>query len=90
MKLHVIAVYDRVTKQYGPLMTPLNIARVQQEFDALCQDPKTDYSKNPTDYEVHELGQFDNAPEHSDSVVKNLWFERPNVIATGKIAYANS
>ena len=45
MKTNIIAVYDRVIKQYGPLMNPRNIERVQEEFDALCKDEKTQYSK---------------------------------------------
>lgn len=87
MKTNIIAVYDRVIKQYGPLMNPRNIERVQEEFDALCKDEKTQYSKNPQDYEVHLLGQFNDSPDH-DPEVKNILIS-PKVIAIGR-PHANS
>lgn len=82
MKTHVIAIYDRKVKQYGPLMNPRNIERTQEEFNDLCVDPKTQYSKNPTDYEVHLLGTFNDSPEH-DEHIQNGWLTTPKVIAQG-------
>lgn len=88
MKTNLIAVYDRVTKQYSHVMCPRYIDRIQQEFDEVCKNPDSQYHKNPTDYEVHHIGVFNDSPEH-DPDIKNELFSRPNVIATGK-AHANT
>lgn len=82
MLTHIIAVYDRKTKQYAQMMNPRNIVRIQQEFDDVCKNPDSIYYKNPEDYEVHQLGCFNDSPEH-DPEIQNQWFARPNVIATG-------
>ena len=82
MKTYLIAIYDRKTKMYGPMMNPRSIVRVQQEFTDLCKNPETQYSKHPEDYEVHLLGEFNDSPEH-DPHVGNILLQQYQVIATG-------
>lgn len=88
MKTNLVAIYDRVTKQYSNLMCHRAIERIQQEFDDVCANPDSVYYKNPSEYEVHHIGIFNDSPEH-DPDLKNELFPRPNVIATGK-SRANS
>lgn len=45
MKTNLIAVYDRVTKQYSNVMCPRSIDRIQQEFDDVCKNPDSQYHK---------------------------------------------
>lgn len=83
MKTHVLSVYDRVTKQYDKLFTTRSTERIQEEFDVICADPKAAYSRNPTEYEVHELGIFNDSPHH-DPEIKPLWYAAPKILAQGK------
>lgn len=88
MKTFVVAVYDRKTKQYGALMNPRNIDRVQDEFDDVCAKPDQIYNKYPGDFEVHLLGEFNDSPEHDPHLV-NSWLAAPRVIALGRAREVN-
>lgn len=88
MRMYVLSIYDRKTKQYGHTMNMRNVERVQQEFDDVCANEKSVYYKNPTDYEVHLLGEFNDSPHH-DPELKNLWLDVPRVLAQGR-SHANS
>lgn len=83
MKTNVLAVYDRVTKQYDRLFTTRNLERIQEEFDVICSDPKVSYSRNPQEYEIHLLGTFNDSPHH-DPEINNSWLAQPRIVATGK------
>lgn len=83
MKSYVIAVYDRVTKMYDAPMFTRSIDRIQDEFDLICKKEDTKYHKNPSEFEVHELGVFNDSPHHDPEIV-NLWLPSPRVLATGK------
>lgn len=83
MKMFVVCVYDRKTKQYGHTMNVRNIERIQEEFDTVCKNEKSQYSKNPTDYEVHLVAEFNDSPHH-DPEIRNVWYDIPKVIAQGQ------
>lgn len=83
MKTHVLSVYDRKTKQYDKIFTSRSTERIQEEFDVICANPETQYSKYPADYEVHELGIFNDSPQH-DPEISNSWYPSPKILAQGK------
>jgi len=84
MKNHLLAVYDRITKQYDRPFTSRGTERIQEEFDLICADPKTSYSRKPDEYEVHELGIFNDSPHH-DPDIQNTFYPNPRVVAQGRL-----
>lgn len=83
MKTFLLCIYDRKTKQYEKPFTSRSTERIQDEFDVICADSKVSYSKHPEDYEIHELGIFNDSPHHEPEI-KNFYYDQPKVIASGR------
>lgn len=58
MKL-LLALYDRATEAHAPVMTVNTRAEAIRSFREAVNDPQTPIYKHPTDYELYEIGQYD-------------------------------
>lgn len=57
MKL-LVALYDRATEAYAPVMTVHTRGEAIRSFRQAVNDPQTPISINPTDYELWQLGEY--------------------------------
>lgn len=55
----LISLYDRATESFAPVMTVNTRNEAIRSFKQAVNDPQTPISINPTDYELHEIGSFD-------------------------------
>lgn len=58
MKL-LVALYDRAVESYAPVMTVHTRNEAIRSFRAAVNDPESPINKNPTDYELWQLGEYD-------------------------------
>lgn len=58
MKL-LVALYDRATEAYAPVMTVHTRGEALRSFKQAVNDPQTPINMNPTDYELWQLGTYD-------------------------------
>lgn len=58
MKL-LVALYDRATEAYAPVMTVHTRGEALRSFKQAVNDPQTPIYNNPTDYELWQLGTYD-------------------------------
>lgn len=54
----IVAVYDRVTEAYGPLMVVNTRAEAKRSMREAMKDPENAMAKNPSDYELWQLGEY--------------------------------
>lgn len=59
MILYVIAMRDRVAQIYGQPVFVGNVASAIRSFGDQINDPQSQVSKHPNDYDLFELGSFD-------------------------------
>ncbi len=67
----LVSLYDRATEAYAPIMTVNTRNEAIRSFREAVNDPQTPINRNPTDYELYVLGQYNdetgsitpNAPE---------------------------
>lgn len=52
------ALYDRVTEAYAPIMTTHTRGEAIRSFRTECQNQESPINRNPTDYELHALGNY--------------------------------
>lgn len=57
MKL-LIALYDRATEAHAPIMTVNTRAEAIRSFRQAVNDPQTPINNNPTDFELYQLGTY--------------------------------
>lgn len=55
----LVALYDRVTEAYAPIMTVRTRGEGIRSFRSECQNRESPINKNPTDFELHALGSYD-------------------------------
>lgn len=55
----LVALYDRVTEAYAPIMTCHTRGEAIRSFRQECQNKDSPISRNPTDYELYVLGNYD-------------------------------
>lgn len=60
MILQVFSIYDSATKAFHQPWYMLTVEEAQRTFKNLANDPESNICKNPTDYSLYHLGQFDN------------------------------
>ena len=59
MFLRIFCIYDAVAKTHGtPFFLP-ETAQAQREFKNCANNPEHAFCRNPSDYTLYELGQFD-------------------------------
>lgn len=59
MKLQTYAIYDSVAKVFSQPFTAANNAVATRMFSNTASDPSTNIFKNPTDYSLHHIGEYD-------------------------------
>lgn len=76
MKLQLFSVYDRASCSFGrPFYVPSSGVALRSFTDEV-NNPQSDLAKHPSDYELHELGEFDDATAEFNLLVK------PSLITT--------
>jgi len=66
MKLKMVATFDKKTGLYDPPFTCRHLADALREWDVVKKDPKTKFGKNPEDFDLFQIGEYDDeigAPE---------------------------
>lgn len=58
---YVYSVYDNKSKSYGPLFAVGHDAVATREFGAVMSQPDCPFVKYPDDFELHRLGEFNDA-----------------------------
>jgi len=59
MKLKLFAIHDSVAQQYAPPFVMPNTATAKRTFVGLCTDKDSRIASNPSDFDLYELGTFD-------------------------------
>jgi hypothetical protein len=54
----LVALYDRVTEAFAPIMTCHTRGEAIRSFRQECQNKESPIHKNPTDYELYVLGSY--------------------------------
>jgi len=54
----LVSLYDRATEAYAPIMTVNTRNEALRSFRQAVNDPQTPIHTNPTDYELYQLGTF--------------------------------
>lgn len=54
----LVALYDRATEAYAPVMTVNTRNEAIRSFREECQNKQSPIAKHPTDYELHMLGIY--------------------------------
>lgn len=52
------ALYDRATEAHAAIMTTRTRAEAIRSFKEACKNPETPIHQNPSDYELWELGEY--------------------------------
>jgi hypothetical protein len=55
----LVALYDRATEAYAPVMTVHTRAEAIRSFRQAVNDKTTPMHNNPTDYELYQVGTYD-------------------------------
>lgn len=76
MKL-LISLYDRATESYAPIMTVNTRNEAIRSFRQAVNDPQTPIHINPTDYEIYQLGTYD---DQTGVIIG----DKPQLIARGE------
>lgn len=53
------ALYDRAVEAYAPIMTVNTRAEALRSFRHECNNKQSPINQHPTDYELHQLGTYD-------------------------------
>lgn len=59
MRTLAFSVYDRAARAYSPPFYQQTRGLAERVFAGLCTDPDTTVAKNPGDFELYEVGEFD-------------------------------
>ncbi|WNK13373.1 MAG: nonstructural protein [Microvirus sp.] len=70
MKKMLVSIKDVKTGEYLGLVQAVNVNDAQRSFMALCMEPKSPLYRFPRDYQLHNLGEFDNCTGDIDGLTK--------------------
>lgn len=57
--MKLVALYDRVTEAFAPIMTVRTRGEAIRSFRQEIQNKESPIHKNPTDFELYELATYD-------------------------------
>lgn len=77
MVLKMYCLYDRKTEFHHPPLYAHNTGHALRVFGDMFANPQLPFGKHPEDYQVFEVGSFD------DQTATVLPVERPHLIAAG-------
>ena len=55
----LVALYDRAVEAHAPVMTVNTRNEAIRSFRQECQNRESPIAKNPTDYELYQIGTYD-------------------------------
>lgn len=55
----LVALFDRATEAYAPVMTVHTRGEAIRSFKNECQNPNSPIRQHPTDYELWQVGEYD-------------------------------
>lgn len=55
----LVALYDRATEAYAPIMTVHTRGEAIRSFKNECNNPQSPINQHPSDYELWQLGEYD-------------------------------
>ena len=64
----VVAVFDRGISSYGRPFAVPHVGQAVREFTDLCQDRENPIGKHPQDYQLYELGIYDDSSGRFDNL----------------------
>lgn len=88
MKLKVFAIYDKAAEAY---MTPFHMQTAGQALRAWedsCRDENTQFAKHPSDFQLFEIGTYDDATGTYENLESRLSFGTALQFKLGKIIEA--
>jgi len=59
MKLHVFAIRDIAINAFDRPFCVTHLGQAERAFRDACTDPQSNLAKHPEDYELYQLGTFD-------------------------------
>jgi len=59
MKLQLVAIYDKRSKEYSPPHVYVTLGVAEREFADAINDDNSKLNKHPGDYNMQHLGEFD-------------------------------
>ena len=59
MQQPMIATYDKKTALFGPPFVARHIGEAIREWDIVRKDTNTKFGKNPEDFDLYQIGYFD-------------------------------
>lgn len=68
----LVSLYDRATEAYAPIMTVSTKAEAIRSFRQAVNDPTTPLWNNPTDFELYQVGEFDDQNGEIRANILNL------------------
>ena len=54
----LVALYDRATEAFAPIMTVHTRGEAIRSFRNECNNPQSPINQHPTDYELYQLGLY--------------------------------
>lgn len=71
----LVALFDRAVEAYAPIMTVNTRNEAIRSFRQAVNDPQTPLYANPTDFELHYIGDFNDQSGMLEA------FEQPELLA---------
>ena len=68
----LIAVYDRKTGLFDPPFMVKHVGHAIREFDIVKRDPNTKFGKNPEDFDLFQVGEFDESTGNASALTPHL------------------
>lgn len=68
----LVALYDRVTEAFAPVMTCHTRGEAIRSFRSECQNKESPISRNPTDYELYVVGTYDETSGKIDPTIERI------------------
>lgn len=64
MEQSVVSVFDKKTGLYGNPFIVRHVGEAIREWDVVRKNPETKYGKNPEDFDLMEIGSYDDSKGH--------------------------
>lgn len=68
----VIAVYDKKTALYDAPFSVRHIGEAIREWETITKDPKTKFGKNPEDFDLFQISEYDDTTGQFQNTIPPL------------------
>ena len=72
MKLNAISVFDKKTGLFGNPFHVRHNGDAIREWDIVRKDPSTKYGKNPEDFDLFQIGYYDDTLGNTENIVPHI------------------